>query len=251
MIKGKIFNIKKYAVNDGPGIRQTIFFQGCPLSCWWCHNPESQSLIPQNNNYKKCWDVSVDDLLDSVEKERIFFDDSNGGVTCSGGEPLLQAKFVSEFLSQCKARELHTCIDTSGHASLANLKLVLPHTDMFLYDLKSLDEKKHKKYTGVGIQRIVDNLDCIISQNKAINLRIPIIPQVNDSYQDIQYFIKFIKDRPALSKIDLLAFHRLGKHKYEKLGMEYKADIFHEPEHLDMKSIAKLFVDSGINCSIN
>src|SRR6056297_2087907 len=157
-----IFDIKHFAVHDGPGIRQTIFFKGCPLNCWWCHNPESQNKTPENytqtnkldgKTFRKeatlGYQISVEELIKIIVGDQIFFEESGGGVTFSGGEPLMQSDILLEILKRCKENNIHTCIDTTGFASGETLQVIAEKNDLFLYDLKLIDDELHQKYTGV------------------------------------------------------------------------------------------------------
>ena len=169
--RGVIFDIKRFAVHDGPGIRTTIFLKGCPLSCWWCHNPESRSDEPQQSVRHLTleggifdkeeitgYEVGVDEIIQQVERDRIFYEESGGGVTLSGGEPLNQPQFCRELLRSLKTSGFHTALDTTGYAPEEDILSVMPFTDLFLYDLKLMDETEHLKYTGVSNKGILENL---------------------------------------------------------------------------------------------
>ena len=186
-MKGVIFDIKRFAVHDGPGIRTTVFLQGCPLGCWWCHNPEGQ----RNNAGNK---VSVAEVMDEVIKDSIFYEESNGGVTFSGGEPLHQSGFLSELLKGCKKEGFHTCVDTSGYATKESIDLIMDDTDLFLFDLKHTDDTVHRKYTGVSNSCIIDNLKYLAGKKKEIILRFPVIPGINDSTDNISEMLKLLKN---------------------------------------------------------
>ncbi|HBC80263.1 MAG TPA: glycyl-radical enzyme activating protein, partial [Bacteroidales bacterium] len=186
-MQGLIFNVKRYSIHDGPGIRVTFFMKGCPLSCWWCHNPEGISPVsedivnlrrigdnefPQKETVGKYY--SVKEILEILQKDRIFFQQSEGGVTFSGGEPMMQPDFLLETLKSCKAEGYHTAVDTSGYASLDNFHAIIPYTDLFLFDLKHLDAYRHIEYTGVSNISILDNLRMIVKSGKDIMVRIPV-----------------------------------------------------------------------------
>ncbi|MCK5303634.1 MAG: radical SAM protein, partial [Candidatus Heimdallarchaeota archaeon] len=171
---GMIFDIKHFAVHDGPGIRTTVFFKGCPLSCWWCHNPESKNPNPEERESpskilseasKKCGkdivgrEVQVSEVIEELLKDVIFYDESGGGVTFSGGEPLMQVDFLSSLLKECKKNGVHTCIDTSGYTPRQIIDAVVKNVDLFLYDLKLMNNKEHEKYTGIGNEIIMQNLE--------------------------------------------------------------------------------------------
>jgi pyruvate formate lyase activating enzyme len=192
-MQGLIFNVNRYTIHDGPGIRVTFFLKGCPLNCWWCHNPEGISPAPETvkqinkigdrvfiNNKEVGKYYSPEDILEILEKERVFINHSKGGVTFSGGEPMLQFEFLLEALKVCKANGYHTTVDTSGFSSAENYKSVIPFTDLFLFDLKHLDEAKHVEFTGVSNIGILANYKLLLENAKEIVVRIPVIPGFND-----------------------------------------------------------------------
>lgn len=259
-VDGIIFDIKKYAINDGPGIRDTVFFKGCPLRCKWCQNPESILKEPEitfdsvkcigcgkcldcaamNENgerlssmCRQCFECvsncptgarhragdiySVDELLKIVLKDKVFFDTSGGGVTLSGGECLLQHEFVSEFLRLCKTENLHTVVDTCGYASQSVFEKILPFVDMFYYDIKIMDNELHKKYTGVGNERILKNLMYLKEEKKDVLIRVPLIPKITDTYQNLKDIAKFVVDKLRNAfDVQILPYNNLAQSKYEK-----------------------------------
>jgi len=267
MTKGLIFDIKKYAIHDGPGIRTTVFLKGCPLRCWWCHNPEGQS--PQKElfyNAEKCLagctdciaacpnqaitrdstgisidkskcrmkedcagacptgalkvigqEISADELMKEIEKDRIFYQNSNGGVTFSGGEPLMQTNFLDAVLKKCKSQYLHTVVDTCGYAPFEDFEKIMDKVDLFLYDLKTMDEEEHLKSTGVSNQLVLDNLKKLGKSAREIHVRIPLIPGFNDSLENAQKTAQFIRNIPGINRINLLPYHRAGTQKYLNL----------------------------------
>jgi pyruvate formate lyase activating enzyme len=272
MPEGLIFDLKKYAINDGPGIRTTVFFKGCPLRCRWCHNPEGQSFAPEImirpsrclsdcsecvsscsegtivktagvpvldrlrcNACGKCADVcpaqaievvgrrlSAAQLLREIEKDRIFQEESGGGVTFSGGEPLSQPDFLSEILEQCRKKEIHATLDTCGLAPADVLERVAEKTDLFLYDLKAINENKHIAFTGESNRLILENLKRLAAKGKKVVVRIPIVPGVNDDDENIRGTAEFLRSLGTISEISLLPYHKLGRDKYR--GLEKKAD---------------------------
>lgn len=188
---GVVFDIKRFAVHDGPGIRTTVFLKGCPLRCRWCHNPESLEASPcelpktyhiGTSTFTEMETVgremSVEELMRELRKEKVFMDESGGGVTFSGGEPLFQPAFLKEMLMACKAEGMHTVVDTSGYAASTVLDSILPFTDLFLFDLKIIDTEIHSHWTGVGNSIILANFDRLISAGARVRVRIPLIPGV-------------------------------------------------------------------------
>lgn len=266
-MEASIFNIQRFSTEDGPGIRTTVFFKGCPLSCIWCHNPESQSALPElfyapdkcigcgacasvcpNKCHSfdegkhvfdrksctccgKCAEVcyaeallrcgrkiTTDELVSEVIRDKEFFASSNGGVTLSGGEPLLQWEFASEFLEKMKALGIHTCVETSGFASEKAFASVARYTDLFYFDFKIASEEEHIKYTGGSRKRIAQNLASLAKTDCAVVLRCPMIPDVNMNKAHFEAIEKTVIENPHISEIHLLPYHPLGASKSEQLG---------------------------------
>lgn len=300
MQQGLIFDIKRYSINDGPGIRVTIFFKGCPLNCLWCHNPESISsniqklftagrcigcgeccrvcpvhaCLPTEQGVVtdeslcslcgKCAQVcpalatemsghyrSVDELIKIIEKERPFFDQSGGGVTFSGGEPLLYPDLLIEMLEACGLRQIHRAVDTSGFVDTDTLLRVAKHTDLFLYDLKMLDAERHRRYTGVDNRLILDNLRALAGDGATIQIRIPLVGGVNDDNESIAAFAAFVAGLPGDKKpVNLLPFHDVAKGKDQKLGQERDLNGLREPTKADLERVIGLFADHGLVASV-
>jgi pyruvate formate lyase activating enzyme len=262
--KGIIFNIQRFAIHDGPGIRTTVFFKGCPLRCWWCHNPESHKILPEKIdgcNLRRGFDqsfsmdkdevgkeISVDELMYEIIKDRVFYEESNGGVTFSGGEPLMQPEFLKEALVGCKANGIHTAIDTSGFASTEILNDIAQSTDLFLYDIKLMSEDEHQNYTGVSNQRILKNLIEVDKLGKKIIIRIPIVPEITDTNENLYAIRGFISCLQNIIEIDLLPYHRIGEGKYKKYGRENKMGETKSPESDNLENIKKFFSD--LKCKV-
>jgi len=219
-----IFKIQKCSIHDGPGIRTTLFFQGCPLSCRWCHNPESQTM-PLNVNAGDMDTLAVS-LMEEIEKDLIFYDDSGGGVSFSGGEPLCQPGLLSKLLDLCREKEIHTCLDTSGYGDVKTLLKAAEKVDLILYDIKLIHEKAHKKYTGKTNLPVLDNLKQLSKQRTNVRLRFPLIPQMTDTDENIAGIIAFLKENTIYRDIHILPFHKTGEGKYTSLNIKnYLKDI--------------------------
>ena len=247
MLKGLVFDIRSFSVHDGPGIRQTVFLKGCRLRCVWCHNPESQESEPEtikihrrigNRTYTTMETlgrfVSVEEVMKRIESDLLFFEESGGGVTFSGGEPLLQAEFTAAVFEACKKIGVHTALDTCGYAEAGQLSLVLPFTDLFLYDLKLAEDAEHKRFTGCGNKLIFENLETISRNAKSITIRIPLIPGITDTTHNLAGLRAIIGRTKGIQRIDLLPYHSTAKHKYERMGKaaQHQTDSLYTEEEL-------------------
>jgi len=262
-MKGTIFNIKHFAVHDGPGIRQTVFLKGCPLNCWWCHNPESQNPKPEKytkttkldgTEFKKedtvGYFITTQELFNIIQGDKIFFEESEGGVTFSGGEPLMQTDFLHEILTFCKKSSIHTCVDTTGFASLEKIKKVAELADCFLYDIKLIDNFLHQKFTGVHVNGIIDNLKWLDENNKNVILRFPVIPGITDTKKNISELILFLKSLRNINQIDLLPYHNISNRKYKRFKMENRMNDTKPLSDKDMQALRSEFESTGFKVGI-
>lgn len=261
---GIIFNIQRFAIQDGPGIRTTVFFKGCPLRCWWCHNPESHKSLPERVegcNLRRGFDqsfsmqkdeigkeISVGELMNEIVKDKIFFEESSGGVTFSGGEPLMQPEFLIELLKECKSKGIHSAVDTSGYADIEIIQQVAPYSDLFLFDLKLMNDDDHQKYTGVSNQVILRNLSELNQLGKKIIIRIPIVPDLTNADENLRAIRGFISYLNNLVEVNLLPYHRAGEGKYKKYGKENKMNDTKSPDTKSLEAIKELF--NGLKCKV-
>jgi pyruvate formate lyase activating enzyme len=298
-VVGTIFNIMRYAINDGPGIRTTVFLKGCPLECWWCHNPEGMTRQPEvayrvgrcilcGDCIEACphgalhlaetrvdrapdlcavcgtcadhcltgaretvgREISVDDLLMEILKDRVFYDESGGGVTFSGGEPLLQAEFLAAMLKVCREHGLHTTIETSGYTSPANLELVMDHTELFLYDVKLINNDLHQHHTGVSNRIILQNLTALAARRKAVIVRVPVIAGVNDDAASIGAIGAFVAGLDGIREIHLLPCHESAGTKYRSLNRDFHMTGAHRPDDQRIRSAVAQLAVYGLSVSI-
>lgn len=218
---GLIFNIQKYSLHDGPGIRTTVFLKGCPLRCRWCSNPESQSAQIQSlGDGPDSQYYTVPQVVNTCLQDKAFYEESGGGVTLSGGEPLSQAAFALELLAALKAEGLHTAIETTGCVSPEVLMNAANLADLILYDVKHYDTARHKEGASVGNELILANLQRLVSVGYNVLPRLPVIPGFNDTTQDAQQFALLLKEL-GLMHVQLLPFHQMGDKKYALLGVDY------------------------------
>lgn len=261
MNKGLIYDIKRFAIHDGPGIRTTVFLKGCSCDCWWCHNPESKSedilmvekSVPFHGkdiirNEIVGENMSLDKLVQEIESDQVFYSHSDGGVTFSGGEPMQQKIFLMQILRACKRRGIHTTLDTTAFFSREALLDVYDDVDLFMVDLKFLNRELHKKYVGVDNAVILDNITYLLNSDKKVWVRIPVVPGVNSD--DIDQMISFLKSNKAPEQVNLLPYHRIGMHKYIKFGLECRMPEVDEPDEVYMLNIKERFENQGFKTII-
>lgn len=244
-MKGTIFSIEEFAVNDGPGIRMTVFLKGCPLRCAWCHNPEGWSPEPQwldkKGRKELCgYEISADDLARKVSRDRDLYRDSGGGVTFTGGEPLSQAEFLCEVMALLP--DIHKAVETSGYASPEAFGKVLAIVDLLLFDVKLADADSHRRFTGVDNSVILKNLATLCKSGKPFVARIPLIPGVNDTRENMEATARLLNGAKGLQRVELLRYHKTAGAKYPMAGLQYNPpfDENKEPEIHDQ------FTDKGI-----
>jgi pyruvate formate lyase activating enzyme len=298
---GIVFDIRRFSIHDGPGIRTTVFLKGCPLECAWCHNPESQAsepeLIMRTNRCLRCGacveacpedairlsaegpitdlarcercglctdacfsgarelagrELTAAQVMAEIERDRPFYDESGGGATFSGGEPLLQPEFLLELLQTCRAGGIPTALDTCGYAPWGALDRVHPYVDLYLYDVKTLDDHKHRALTGVSNDLIVRNLRALGKRGARIILRVPVIPGVNDGAGELRAIGALVATMPSVVRVELLPYHRIGVEKYGRIAREYSLPELRPPSQEQMAALAQILQqDSGLPVGVD
>jgi pyruvate formate lyase activating enzyme len=246
---GIVFDIQRAAMNDGPGIRTTVFLKGCPLRCVWCHNPESWTLAPQiavngtGKQYGKR--MSVGEVMAVVLRDIAFYQTSGGGLTISGGEPTMQADFCLALLRAAKQAGIHTCLDTSGMYSSATLEKLLPWVDLYLFDVKATDEQRHQQLTGMPLAPIQKTLNTLNAAGANIWLRCPIVPQLNDTEHHLRAIAALSRDNANISKVCLMPYHKTGLGKWRDIGIESSTQHIEEPDDASKRRWVDLLLSEG------
>ncbi|HAF71147.1 MAG: Glycyl-radical enzyme activating protein family [Acetothermia bacterium 64_32] len=299
-ITGLVFDIKRYAIHDGPGIRSTAFLKGCPLDCLWCHNPEGKDPRPvlsfvearclscgacaaacpegaidfspgsfPKTNRERCTACGAcaaacptgareiigrrytpQGLIEELLQDRPFFEASGGGITFSGGEPLAQPEFLRECLILARKKGLHVALDTSGYAEPRLFLELARLSHLVLYDLKDMDEERHRKNTGVPLAPIMKNLQSLFEEGIPVWIRIPVIPGMNDGPETIRAYVDFLSRLPTKPPVFLLPYHDIGKEKYRRLGVPSRLDGLKPPSRARMEELARAFSKAGLEVHI-
>ncbi len=299
MYSGLVFNIQKYSIQDGPGIRTTVFLKGCPLFCAWCHNPEGiqprreivvvesrcvvcgdcrracpfpvsiggEGVLPARNPEcilcGACVDacstgarqmigrtMTVPEVMNEILKDRVFYEDSGGGVTFSGGEPLMQPQFLRALLEACRVQGVHAVLDTTGFGVREHLLSAAGLAGLVLYDLKAFDEERHRKLTGVSNRGILENLKALDQVHRNIWIRLPVVPGFNDDLENLRQIAGFVAGLRHVTRVNLLPFHRTALHKFERLGLAHSLDGVETPSAELMERAAKTFEDVGLKIRV-
>ena len=251
---GLIFNIQKFSINDGPGIRSTIFFAGCPLSCRWCSNPESQNrckeeVLASGDPKLMAREWTVEEVLAEVEKDKDFYEESGGGITLSGGEVLQQHVFAVELLQKAHSLGLHCAAETTGFSSHEIFAEFIQNIDLLLFDMKHWDREKHREKTGVYNDQILQNMRFAAEQKIPVIARIPVIPRFNANLRDAHGMAELLKTL-GISEVHLLPFHQFGEKKYEQLKIPYEMQHVKQLHPENLASYLQVFLDAGLDCSI-
>jgi len=303
---GIVFNIQRYSIDDGPGIRTTVFLKGCPMRCPWCSNPESLSPAPQllhrytackvcgecapvcpngaitfepstgvssvtgpkfdrakcvacGNCARECLSqainisgetMSVEKVWKTIRKDSVYYEESGGGVTCSGGELLMQPDFVAELFKKCRGNGVRTCADTSGFGTPEALDKVLEYTDLVYFDLKHLDPARHNELTGVPLEPVLRNLKTIAARSIPLVIRVPLIPEHNDARENLEAMARLVKETAPASVVHIMPYHRYGESKYGSVGMKYKLQGLRENTQEDLSRARKIFEAEGLSVEV-
>ena len=254
-MKGRIFNIQRFSIHDGPGIRTIVFFKGCYMRCAWCSNPESQRyeierMVEGGREKVVGRDVTVDEIMPEILSDLPYYRRSGGGVTLSGGEVLAQAEFAAELLRECQAHGLHTAIESAASLPYEKIELLLPYLDLFLMDIKLMDSDMHTEYTGVGNKIILENARRLAKSGVELIVRTPVIPGVNDNAEQIRAIARFVRELGTVREHHLLPYHRLGQDKYFGLGRQYALMDVEPPTAERMEYLRSVAEESGVRVQI-
>ena len=239
MQEGYIHSIETLGTRDGPGIRFVVFMQGCPLRCKYCHNPDTWRL----QEGKK---LSIDELMEKIEKCKPYIQRSRGGVTISGGEPTLQFDFTLDLLKRCQEAGLHTAVDTSGYVDRNKFKEMLAYVDLVLLDIKQIDGVKHQELTGVSNERTLAIVDLMEEEGQPYWVRHVVVPGYTDGEEDLTGLARFLQEKKYLERVELLPYHNLGAYKWQELGLKYELGDVKPPDQKKMKEIRDLFRAYGL-----
>lgn len=243
-MKGKIHSIDTFSTLDGPGIRTIIFMQGCPLRCKYCHNPDTWAV-----NSPNAQEYGVEELMEIILRNRPYYEASGGGVTFSGGEPLLQHRFIKEIFKHCRKENISTAYDSSLYISSRVVLSLVPFTNLVLADIKQMNNEKSRLLTGADNRLNIANLKLLNENKVPIWIRYVVLPGWTDAYEDLEKMALFIRDLPYVERVDLLPYHALGSHKWKMLGLEYQLHEVEPPAFNHLQELAQL-VSSLSQCPV-
>ena len=253
--KGRIFNIQRFSIHDGYGIRTIVFFKGCYMRCAWCCNPESQEYgletLAENGKEKLVGrDVTVEEIMPELLADMPYYRRSGGGITLSGGECLAQHEFARDLLKACRENGLHTAIESTANVPYSHIEQVLPYLDLFLMDVKLMDGAKHKEYTGAENALILENAKKLAQSGVELVIRTPVVPGVNDTREEIGAIARFAASLKTVKEHHLLPYHRLGQDKYDGLGRSYALKGIEPPSRERMEDLKACAEESGLHVQI-
>lgn len=254
-VTGRIFNIQRFSVHDGPGIRTIIFLKGCFLKCKWCCNPESQEykiqpMISEGKEKIVGQDITVGEIIEIVKKDMPYYRRSGGGITLSGGECLCQPRFTEALLRECKANGINTAIETTGFAEYSVIEKILPYVDTVLMDIKHMNSNKHKEYTSQPNEQILENARKIAENANELIIRVPVIPGFNDSTEEIKDIAEFAKSLRGVRRLHLLPYHNFGADKYKGLDRVYEMQDIKPPKKEHMDALLAIVNETGLDGQI-
>ena len=253
--KGRIFNIQRFSIHDGPGIRTIVFLKGCYMRCAWCCNPESQryeieTLVEGGKEKTVGRDVTVAEIMPEILADLPYYRRSGGGITLSGGEVLGQIDFARDLLKACKENGLHTAVESTGNAPFEKIAEILPYLDLYLLDIKHMDSAKHREYTTAPNELILGNARKIAESGVELIIRTPVVPTFNDTAAEIKAISKFAATLPGVKEHHLLPYHRLGQDKYGGLGRKYSLTDIEPPSKEKMEYLKSVAEESGLKIQI-
>ncbi|MCQ2399465.1 MAG: glycyl-radical enzyme activating protein [Clostridia bacterium] len=254
--KGRIFNIQRFSVHDGPGIRTIVFLKGCPLRCKWCCNPESQNYAMEEmtlggKTKPVGGDVTVEEVIETVERDRVYYKRSGGGLTLSGGESLTQPDFAVALLKTAKDRAINTAMESTGYADFSVIERYLPYLDTYLMDIKHISSEKHERFTGVKNERILENAKRIADSGKVnLIIRTPVIPTFNATKEEIGDIARFASSLHGVKEMHILPYHRIGTDKYKGLNRDYELEGIEPPSKELMDELLKVVESYGLQGQI-
>lgn len=254
MSKGTLLRIEHGSIHDGEGLQTVVFLKGCPLRCLWCSTPESQRMEPESYGSKSYGElIDSDELMKEIRKDSVFFFHSKGGVTVSGGEPLMQPDLVREILIKSHESGIPTTMETSMYGDPETVKSLIEHLDLLYTDIKHLDSSRHKEITGVGNEKILSNIRMAASADKGPKMvvRMPVIPTVNDDDENMKALGEFCRDLKNVDRVELLPYHRLGTVSYETMGIKYALDDIEIPTKEYMEGKAELVRTVAPDLTVN
>lgn len=254
-VKGRIFDIQRFSIHDGPGIRTIVFLKGCRLRCKWCCNPESQeygiqTMMVSGKEKTIGKDVTVEEVFSEIKKDLPYYRRSGGGLTLSGGEALLQPDFAIALLKTCQEYGINTAIESAAYQEFSIIEKYIEHLDVFLMDIKHMDSKKHEAFTGVPNELILENAKKIAATGVHLIIRVPVVPGVNDTKEEIRAIAQYAKSLNGVEEIHLLPYHRLGQDKYDGLNRYYELEKLKPPGNIEMEELLKVVESEGLKGQI-